>query len=51
MVADARKLTAEDIINKIMTDLENRADLRIRLLNIDSAKNQLKETFQRILKA
>jgi polysaccharide pyruvyl transferase WcaK-like protein len=51
MVADARKLTAEDIINKIMADLENRADLKIRLLNIDSAKNQLKETFQRVLKA
>jgi polysaccharide pyruvyl transferase WcaK-like protein len=51
MVADARKLTAEDIINKIMADLENRADLKIRLSNIDSAKNQLKETFQRVLKA
>jgi len=51
MVADARKLTAEDIINKITTDLENGADLKNRLSNTEQAKKQLIDTFQKILKA
>jgi polysaccharide pyruvyl transferase WcaK-like protein len=51
MVADARTITADEIINKILTGLEHRTNLKIKLLNIDNAKNQLKHTFQSILEA
>ena len=49
MVADARKLNADEIINKILLDFGNRDDLKSKLLNIDHARSQLKDTFQSIL--
>lgn len=49
MVADARKLSADEIINKILLDFGNRDDLKSKLLNIDNAKSQLKNIFQSIL--
>lgn len=49
MVADARRLTSEEIINKILLDFSNRLNLKSRLSNMDDVKNKIKETFEIIL--
>jgi len=51
MVADARTLDADMIINKILSDFDKRAELKSKLLNIDHAKRLLIQTFQSILQA
>jgi polysaccharide pyruvyl transferase WcaK-like protein len=51
MVADARKLTGDEIISKIMSDYAQRTDLKVKLHHIDNAKNQLQDTFQILLRA
>lgn len=50
MVADSRKLTAEEIINKILSDFVNRIDLKSRLRNVDNAKDQIRGIFDTILR-
>jgi polysaccharide pyruvyl transferase WcaK-like protein len=49
MVADARALTADAIIHKILLDFKNRAELKLKLQRIDDAVSQIKEIFQKIL--
>jgi len=49
LVADARSLTEEEVINKILSDFRQRDLFKDKLSKIDNAVRQIKETFKRIL--